>query len=69
MEINDEPVFKVGDVVTLVDSGRLDFPAYANNTESVILCKFPESNRYLLNKNLYGYEDWDGRFLQLVPPF
>jgi len=67
--IDDEPVFKVGDVVTLVETERRGNPIYANNTESIVICKFPESNRYLLNKNLYGYEEWGGRFLQLVPAF
>jgi len=58
-------MFHIGDEVTLKDPAN--FCALLDKYRTaVIICKFPESDNYLLDHNLYGYEYWQGRFLEHI---
>lgn len=58
-------MFVIGDIVTLRDNAN-HFALTEENKKAKIICRFPESDNYLLSNNLYGYEYWDGKALRLV---
>ena len=60
--------FAVGDTVTVIDTiaERYKHHTSKNHKTAVVIAKFPESDNYLMNHNLYGYEYWTGSMLKTV---